>query len=102
MKRICFLPSASCPPPSASQGPQARRAGTSATPAFGLLLTADCLLHSSEAGWRGAFGRLTGGPSEVRTLDLMITRKPTTLLLSILSPVFHGLRPIRGVCFRSN
>ena len=43
MKSICF-------PPSASEAPQVRRAG----PAL-RLLTADCLLHLRESGWRGFF-----------------------------------------------
>ena len=40
-------------------------------PAFCFLPSADCLLPLSEAGWRGVFEGLAGGPGEVRTLDLM-------------------------------
>ena len=39
--------------------------------AYCLQPTVACLLLLSEAGWRGGFEGLVGGPGEVRTLDLM-------------------------------
>ena len=62
--------------------------------AYCCLLTADCLLPLSEAGWRGVFPGLAGGPGEVRTLDLMTASHARSQLrhrpFSLTYNFYHG------------